>query len=75
MDMDFAFAQHFNDARISIHAEDFDTVHGEGGGGRQANVTEAKDTDFFEIHASSLLEGVSVAGLLYNSHQVSFTQL
>ena len=54
VDVDVAAAQGFEDARADVHAEDAQSVRGEGRGGGQADVAEADDADVLEVHLVSV---------------------
>ncbi len=49
MDVNATVAKRFNDLRIDIHANDFDSVGGKRGCGRQANIAKAKNTKLVEF--------------------------
>ncbi len=54
VDMNFAFVECADNVGVNIHAENFESVDGKGGGGRQPDVAKTDEADLLEVHWCSL---------------------
>src|SRR5215212_10262057 len=52
--MNIPVSQRFDYMWIDIHAEDFESVCGKGGGCWQSDISQPKNADFFKVHRCSL---------------------
>ena len=55
-----AVAKRFDDLRIDVHADDFDSVGGKRGCGRQTDVAEAEDAKFLNVQSNSMKLGLVI---------------
>jgi hypothetical protein len=64
VDMNFAFVEHVDDFWVNIHAQNYESVGGEGRCSRQTNISESDDTELSKIHWCSLWSDILRAGQL-----------
>jgi len=54
VDVDFTFVQSIDDILVDVHAQNFEAVDGEGGGGRQSDIAKTNEANLLKVHLCSL---------------------